>query len=479
MKNNIYVISFILSLFIFAACDNEMQSDKMDNGDAISLNIIMGGIEDYQESTKTRGSDVMQEFVQPLDSTQNTGIDILTTVESTPVSEAIQTRANLNNNSRFRLVIFNAENGMKVADCQYQISGTTATLVSGAAPQLHPGNYKFVSFTKNTNVIVDTGDVVDIGFEEFATCCLTKNISATDRDVEIKFARQTSQISLDIKLEGFGNNPAFSYSNITCSPGYKGVWKINIDSNDEPISEKEMETGTLTTDDVWNYIPENSITEVPFSISLKNVSLNGINYPFITVSPKMADLRGHRNKITITLRGGIVLNDICWAPGNLYRHSDGTYNNENTGQSGFTGTWDGGYYWNWNILDHKNYSTSIKGAWVEANDPCSKVKPENTWKTPTQAQLETLRNSPNHWGFLDGKSGRFFGPNDELFLPAAGWRPKTASLTNVGIGGLYWSSTTKNTASGSATFLGIQENAVNIDDSGHRAMGVSIRCVRR
>lgn len=183
--------------------------------------------------------------------------------------------------------------------------------------------------------------------------------------------------------------------------------------------------------------------------------------------------------VTVTqqksLSAGIVCAGYTWAPGNLVRV--GNVYQFYASQEQYSGNWNGGDYWNFNLLNPSDYSTSVVGYyWNAANDPCSKVAPAGNWRTPTIEELESLLNVVNSWGYCNGRVGRYFGPNNELFLPAAGWRPKEASTTNVGVAGLYWTSTPRY-YSGSACFLGIQNNNVNMDEQGHRAMGASVRCI--
>lgn len=170
---------------------------------------------------------------------------------------------------------------------------------------------------------------------------------------------------------------------------------------------------------------------------------------------------------------GIVVAGYTWAPGNLTKV--GYVFQFHTTQSQYSGIWNGGDYWNWNVLDPYTYTTVIT-SWNYVNDPCSQVAPTGTWRTPTSGEMQALVNTVNSWGALNGVSGRFFGPNNELFLPAAGWREsRTTTMTNKNVAALYWTNTAANT--GYAYALGIQNNNVRLDYLIPRAKGVSIRCI--
>lgn len=115
-------------------------------------------------------------------------------------------------------------------------------------------------------------------------------------------------------------------------------------------------------------------------------------------------------------------------------------------------------------------------SWNYANDPCSQVAPAGTWRTPTSGEMQALVNTVNSWGTLNGVSGRFFGPNNELFLPATGWREsRITTMTNKNVAALYWTSTAAST--GYAYALGVQNNNIRLDYLIPRAKGVSIRCI--
>ena len=171
--------------------------------------------------------------------------------------------------------------------------------------------------------------------------------------------------------------------------------------------------------------------------------------------------------------GGIVVAGYTWAPGNLTKN--GTIFQFHTTQSQYSGIWSGGDYWNWCVLDPYTYTTSMTN-WNNANDPCRQVAPAGTWRTPTSGEMQALVNTVNSWGALNGVSGRFFGPNNELFLPAAGWREnRSTAMSNKNIAALYWTSTAAN--AGYAYALGIQNNNVRVDNLIPRSKGVSIRCI--
>ena len=172
---------------------------------------------------------------------------------------------------------------------------------------------------------------------------------------------------------------------------------------------------------------------------------------------------------------GIVVAGITWAPGNLVKV--GNVYKFRESQSAYSSVWNGGDYWKWNDLDPLAWqNTNLSYSWSYANDPCRQVAPAGSWRTPTSNELMALKSTVNSWGYYNNVAGRYFGPNNELFLPAAGYRPKTTSITSAGVVGFYWASSQK-APGDNAYMMGFDSGRVNVDYNGHRANSSQIRCV--
>lgn len=181
------------------------------------------------------------------------------------------------------------------------------------------------------------------------------------------------------------------------------------------------------------------------------------------------------NKTQDELGAGIVVGGIKWASGNLVKV--GNIYKLYDRQEQYSGVWNGGDYWKWNNLDPYSWqNTGLSYSWNTANDPCRQVAPAGTWRTPTSNELTALMQSPNSWGYLNGVGGRYFGYNNELFLPAAGYRPKKQSITGAGSIGFYWASSQR-AAGGNVYILGFESGRINVDYNAHRANSSQIRCV--
>ena len=92
----------------------------------------------------------------------------------------------------------------------------------------------------------------------------------------------------------------------------------------------------------------------------------------------------------------------------------------------------------WEYNEFVNLGNDISGTQYDV----ATVKWGGTWRMPTRAEQDELRNSCTWtWTTLNGVTGnRVTGPNgNSIFLPAAGWREGT-EVTNQGVGGYYRSS---------------------------------------
>ena len=124
------------------------------------------------------------------------------------------------------------------------------------------------------------------------------------------------------------------------------------------------------------------------------------------------------------------------------------------------------------------YATN-KNTQLDPDDDVAHVKWKGTWRMPTKAEQDELREQCTWtWTSQGGKNGCKVTSKkngNSIFLPAAGYR-YDSGLSSVGSSGYYWSSSLGTSYSGSAYDLGFNSDRV---DWGYldRRYGQSVRPV--
>jgi len=148
-------------------------------------------------------------------------------------------------------------------------------------------------------------------------------------------------------------------------------------------------------------------------------------------------------KVEVSLYGReewILINGVRWATRNVGEPGTFVQNPEDYGSH---------YQWNKGTTDflfykdyyNSSYSKSI--SWLSTNDPCPAG-----YRVPTSAEIQSLTNGTYvkyEWITRNGVYGEKFidvASGKSIFLPAAGFRfYYNGTLCDVGLYGLYWSST--------------------------------------
>lgn len=492
------IISFIpvfllgMGLSIFGGCSNDMETDSPISEDGlIPVNIVVQGYQDMEEgSTETRSANENSPYVevirQDMDMVGYEDYEIVTTIEKTSAKE-IQTRATMNNNSHIHMYVFD-ENETLTASWHYTVTGTTATFTGGTptTQTLAAGTYRFVCITYNSDKqdATSADKSVENG-EDFATCHVTKAITATDNTIPINFVRQVAQFQVTASASGFSNNTV-TFSSVDVSNLYSsGTWTLNNSTSDNTLI-----TGSGAVTRSFNGNTANKIIPVSRSkeFTLRSVVVEGSNKGDKKITIATPFERGHNYNVRVSFvkKIGILLGSVIWAPGNL-RYVNGTYSFFER-QDQYTGV--NGYTWNaTSYPDYWSYYTLTPTATSSNNgDPCTRVAPAGTWRMPTKGEFEEIMRLPNKAGTNSNKvNGYFFGVSSvpsaaaqatTLFFPIGGYRaPSTNKFASVGYGsGFYWSSTYYDNTQAYAMYLYFDPvPAVKIYN---RNYGMNIRCVR-
>ena len=127
------------------------------------------------------------------------------------------------------------------------------------------------------------------------------------------------------------------------------------------------------------------------------------------------------------------------------------------------------------------YGTVDNKTTLELSDDAAHVNWGGSWRMPTKAEQDELRNTDNciwTWTTQNGVNGYKVTSNkngNSIFLPAAGFR-YDSNLYSAGSGGYYWSSSLYTSYSDGACYVYFGSDYVDWL-SGYRYYGLSVRPV--
>lgn len=405
------LISLMTTLFVGCSQEEDYLTDGY-GGDPVTIKVLMGGAEGLETTPLSRSTDTTLGIERYVNTVRDSlsGLYVETTIERVAAEQKVSTRANLNNNSIFRMLIYKND-GTLVHNCDYTVNGTTATIVSGSTePALIPGTYKFVCITKNnsisnpfagTNVIVNSG-------EDFGTYVESKTISANDKTITINFKRQIAQFAVEVVGSGFKNNtPVISDNNINVNYlNASGTWVADNSATDN--TELSISTSNVSKQTsngaTFLVIPMNNKN---LSVSIPSLQFDGKTYSNINVPLNGITVARKGNykmsvKLTKNTSDGIEYNDLIWAPGNL-KYEDGIYS--------FMPSQEANTY----IPEVLTHIDMFNVDELSRTDVCAKVLPKGRWRLSTLDELNELVKNFSY-GSLNGIFGGYFGANNDVFF---------------------------------------------------------------
>ncbi len=527
MNKNIFLTSFLSLLFLLTGCEQDIQDVDMATGgnEPVPLNIVIGDMEDYGDtaSPETRSMENMvQSFVQPLDSTMDTGIDIVTTVEMLPAAEKIQTRANLEENTPFHVKIYNVA-GEEVASCKYKVVGTSAVLSEGEAPVLVPGVYKFVCFTYNMPYEVLETPVSVWPGDDFSTYCVTKNITAADHTLNIVFKHQMSQVQFAIS----SNLGDATFTSAKSDSFYGGSWPVSFNSTDDTkIGNLEPYLNALFKDKRMQYAIPLSKT---VSLTFNDVTVAGKNYGEKVVSVPVNFVKGGNYKITVHFDKSYPyteINGVKWAVSNLSYTNGRVTVSSNPGEK-YNLLFCGGSLLGYDIaygtnvapvakpseykgsadIQHSPSTTNlVQNPSLGTGDPCQYYL-GYSWRLPTRQDVYDLGGGIKVSGEITNAvwrdkgtyglqyvSGVFMGPNAAsaqisgntvtnncIFIPARGYYNPDLGFADVDTRGAFWTSYVSNSEmySVGAGHYSVTNTVGGYYSGGSVRYGLGVRCVHK
>ena len=125
------------------------------------------------------------------------------------------------------------------------------------------------------------------------------------------------------------------------------------------------------------------------------------------------------SSIDFSTEQGYIVGGVIWANGNLYYENNEYKFFPNT-EDFIGGTNTGEIFYYNALLPYPSFTTDPVKTWNPANDPCSKIAPANTWRTPSSKDFTKLQEAGYTIDAASGsKKGFKFG--NTLFLPYCGY----------------------------------------------------------
>ncbi len=454
MKTKIHLSALLsmlcLILPLWCGCSNDMDTtDRSDfpstrgdySGTPVMVKAIVNGVENFNAGGATRSADIKETLVVPLNKEYDTGFDMAMTIEAVP---SVQTRANVVlENTYFRIVAYK-NNVISVANYAGQGDFKTdavgnATAIAGHELFLPEGEYAFFCYSFGVDTLPDfNSSSISMPISHNTDFMVYENNVNVKADAgttgiftlkNILFVRQCSRMQIIVTTDGFGDNKinacAATLSNLNDN-------NVNYDMTSPGLSNSGTSGSfgftwdsstlgdTIANSNKAYLLPANSRS---FSIEFTELTFGteDLHGAIFTVLPQ-ALVPGMDYQITMAIsRNFIPVGGFKWAKGNLYKTPEGEYHIEATQQGYHEGT-EGGTYFGWNTLEVTDGACNTgSGIYSYSTDPCSKLAPEGTWRTPSRAEANELVTVNYEW---DAELlGAWMGTeSNKVFLPAVGLR---------------------------------------------------------
>ena len=496
MKKNKFNYLVALSLFLASGflfgCgsdDTAVYEANNYNNPSVPVSISVSGADWFSDESSTRsGSSSIETVIVPMDN----GYSLCATLE--PAAES-QTRATaVVAGVRYRVVAYrngvvSAANYVNHAD--YEVGGASGQLLLPVNCTYTLVCYSYGSAAALPAFDKNSTDIAVTSSNDMLYC--KKDITVTDVNTSfsILFSHLFSKVTViaDASVDGY-NVTACTGS---LSPNYSATASL-VDgslvkgtSTAKTLSWPSLGTPIATSTATTVYTAGETVTLTFATLSIASSPVTNLTNKSITFTGKtMAQGKSYTLRATFKQRDIVVPGiNVYWAKGNLRSLDSGVTFSFYPNQYDYSGVWNGGDYFCWNTLNPLSLTSSNTTATYDpATDPCRKVAPAGTWRTPTNAELTALRAS-SVWGTYGGKNGRFFGTttvpaeadkSKYVFMPAAGARSLgSTTMGGVGTFGGYWSATPSGTTR--AYYLDFNSTGAGTGNGGTRSNGFTVRCV--
>lgn len=352
----------------------------------------------------------------------------------------INTRwANMEDNITFRVIAYKCADAANISTANY--AGYGDYRLSGSSVQTNKklslliGTYTFVCYSfgnsnslagfdnSTTNVPVSNGQNFMI--------CIKPNISINKAE-DSKYTLDNIVFKhLCARYRVLAKAQSGRMSNITaCSGSITLPKKTAVYSfTDNTLNVQEENTETVNI--LWNnpdamevyseyiyLLPQNSAkitVSLDFTVGGKAYTNKSITADGLTFTANNT----YYSSIDFSTDQGYIVGGVIWANGNLYYENKEYKFFPNT-EDFIGGTNTGEIFYYNALLPYPSLKTDPVKTWNPANDPCSKIAPANTWRTPSSKDFTKLQEAGYTIDAVSGsKKGFKFG--NTLFLPYCGY----------------------------------------------------------
>ena len=271
-----------------------------------------------------------------------------------------------------------------------------------------------------------------------------KNVTVTteNRSIDMEMQHLFSQVTViaDASADGY----TISACSGTLTPNYRATVSLTDgsltkgSSVSKTINWSSLGYNTVTSNPTLVYTNGETVTATVNSITIDGYVNTNKNFTF--TGKTMATGKNYVLRVMFEKYVNdtpVTIGTMKWAPGNLI-YSNDTYYFASTAE----------YYMNaittskadlffWNSLYKSTVPLSYKEVYELKQDPCRKVSPAGTWRTPTYEEMADLRNHSYVWSIKNGVEGMYFGTST---IPAAGTEKNYLFLpaTTANSIGRYW-----------------------------------------
>lgn len=403
MKRTIRNILYIVSALCMMACGKDEAETTSENSILIEVEAPRTNGWSTEENVGTRcDQTIKEEGKDGLDMEVSTQPD-----SDTPTGQVTTRWTNLDDGITFRVIAYKCTSATNITTANYagygdyKLSGTTVQTTKNLV--LPIGTYTFVCYSYGNSTAMaafnnSSTSVSATNGQNFMTCVkpnITINITGSKYTLSnIVFTHQCVQYRILAKAQSERMGNITACSGTLTLPNNSATYSFTNNSfttNKVTENQNILWNSPNTMDAYSNYIYILPVSSQNTIMSL-NITIGGkafTNKNVAFTSMKLNGGKTYHTTVLFTTTEGYILGGNIWANGNLV-YSGGIYSFYSNTMSCSKAD---------NALDYFTFNNPYPSnpelitTWSDSRDPCRKVLPANTWKTPTLQDCTSLLNT--------------------------------------------------------------------------------------